>query len=147
LGITPDRIDKGKPGQNGSLERMHGDIAKEIERKIPGGIKANQIALDIWREEYNNIRPNEAINMLVPADLYTPSPRKYTGDVDEIEYPIGIEPRKVQKNGVIVVSGRHIMISSALKGYSVGLREETPGKYLVYFCDLLIGNLDVTVVS
>ena len=30
LGIIPDRIDKGKPGQNGSLERMHADIAREV---------------------------------------------------------------------------------------------------------------------
>lgn len=42
LGIMPDRSLKGCPGQNGSLERMHADIAREIEGKVPGGIRANQ---------------------------------------------------------------------------------------------------------
>ena len=41
LGITPDRTDKGTPGQNGSLERMHADIAREIQGQIKGGRKAN----------------------------------------------------------------------------------------------------------
>ena len=31
LGILPDRSMKGCPGQNGSLERMHADMANEIE--------------------------------------------------------------------------------------------------------------------
>jgi transposase InsO family protein len=48
LGILPERSLPGCPGQNGSLERMHADIAREIEGKIPGGIAANQVALDAW---------------------------------------------------------------------------------------------------
>ena len=42
----PNRSVKGCPGQNGSLERMHADIAREIEGKVAGGIKANQIVLN-----------------------------------------------------------------------------------------------------
>ena len=32
---------------------------------------------------------NEAIGMKTPDELYTKSERKYTGDYDELEYPIG----------------------------------------------------------
>ena len=63
LGILPDRSLKGHPEQNGSLERMHKDIADEIEGKVPGGISANQAVLDEWVKEYNSVRPNEAIGM------------------------------------------------------------------------------------
>jgi len=35
LGIMPDRIEPGCPTQNGSHERMHADISKEIQGKIP----------------------------------------------------------------------------------------------------------------
>ena len=76
LGILPDRSLKGHPEQNGSLERMHGDIAKEIEGKIPGGRKANQVILDAWVKEYNSIRPNEAIGMKTPDELYKKSERR-----------------------------------------------------------------------
>jgi transposase InsO family protein len=143
LGITPDRTAKGKPGQNGSLERMHADIANEIQGKIPGGVRANQAALDIWREEYNNLRPNEAIGMQTPAELYVPSPRKYAGDFDDLEYPIGFLTRKVQKNGVIVINTLHITISSALRGLTVGLKAEGCGKYRVFLADFPLGELDV----
>ena len=141
LGIIPDRIDKGKPGQNGSLERFHADIANEIEKKIPGGRRQNQIALDMWREEYNCVRPNEAIGMLTPAELYTPSERKYEGDYDDIEYPPGFLPRKVQCNGIISIDGFKITISNSLRGLTVGLKFIDTGKYMLFLADFLLGEV------
>jgi transposase InsO family protein len=145
LGIIPDRTDKGKPGQNGSLERLHADIANEIEGKIPGGIAANQAALDLWREEYNQMRPNEAIAMCTPAELYAPSERKYSADIDVLEYPMGFLPRRVQKNGVIVIDGMRVSISSSLYGLTVGLKDQGDGKYHVFLADFWLGVLDVNL--
>jgi len=34
LGITPDRTDPGCPTQNGSHERMHADLSREIQGKL-----------------------------------------------------------------------------------------------------------------
>ena len=34
LGIVPDRIDPGKPAQNGGHERMHRDLKAEVQNKI-----------------------------------------------------------------------------------------------------------------
>lgn len=143
LGIIPDRTEKGKPGQNGSLERMHADIAREIEGRIPGGRQQNQAALDIWREEYNTVRPNEAIGMQTPAEIYTPSERKYDRDYDEIEYPPGFLPRKVSNNGIIIVSGIRVSIGFALQGLTIGLMPTEPGKYYVFLADFLLGQLDM----
>lgn len=144
LGILPDRIRKGRPGENGSLERMHGDIAREIEGKICGGLAANQAALDIWRKEYNTIRPNEAIGMQTPAELYAPSDRKYEGDFDELEYPPGFLPRKVSRNGIITVSTIRIPIGHALRGLQVGLRpSDVDNCYEVFLADFLLGTLNM----
>jgi transposase InsO family protein len=142
LGIIPDRTDPGTPGQNGSLERMHGDIAKEIEGRVRGGVKGNQAALDVWREEYNNERPNEAIGMRTPAEVYTPSERKYTGDYDVLEYPMGFLPRKVQKNGVMVLDNQHIYVTMALADLTVGLLPREDGKYSLFLCEALLGEVD-----
>jgi transposase InsO family protein len=142
LGIIPDRTDKGKPGQNGSLERMHADIASEIEKKIPGGRRPNQVALDAWREEYNTVRPNEAIGMMTPAELYAPSKRKYEGDFDELEYPPGFLPRKVFGNGAITVFGLRITIGFSLRGLTVGLKPISGSKHHVFLADFLLGELD-----
>ena len=144
LGIMPDRSLKGCPGQNGSLERMHADIANEIEGKIKGGISANQKFIDDWVLEYNSIRPNEAIGMRVPDDLYVTSPRKYTGDYDEIDYPFGFLTRKVTGSGEIIVNSIRITIGYALKGLQIGLKPtQEENIYEVYLTDFLLGKLDM----
>ena len=144
LGIMPDRSLKGCPGQNGSLERMHADIANEIEGKIGGGIAANQAFIDEWVKEYNSVRPNEAIGMKTPDELYTVSPRKYTGDYDEIDYPIGFLTRKVTGSGEIIVNSIRVSIGFALRGLQVGLKPlREANTYEVYLTDFLLGTLDM----
>lgn len=143
LGITPDRTDKGTPGQNGSLERMHADIAREIQGQIKGGRKANQIVLDEWVKEYNSVRPNEAIGMKMPDEVYKKSDRKYMGDYDEIEYPIGYETRKVFSSGEILVKSVRVTIGYSLRGINVGLKPNQNNSYDVYLADFLLGNLDM----
>lgn len=144
LGILPDRSLKGRPDQNGSLERMHRDIAWEIEKKIPGGITANQIVLDAWVDEYNSERPNEAIGMKMPDEVYEVSPRKYDGDFDELEYPMGFLVRKVMSSGEIVINGIRIAIGYALRGWHVGLQAvANSNKYHVFLANFLLGTLDM----
>ena len=143
LGIMPDRSLKGFPGQNGSLERMHADIASEIEGKVPGGRKANQAVLDAWVKEYNSIRPNEAIGMKTPDELYTVSNRKYIGDYDEIDYPIGFQVRKVTKSGEIIFNSNRVTIGYALRGLQVGLNPSAEeNTFDVFLADFLLGKLD-----
>lgn len=143
LGIIPDRTEKGHPGQNGSLERMHRDISVEIEGKIKGGRQANQAVLDEWVKEYNSLRPNEAIKMKVPDEVYHPSERKYTGDYDEIEYPIGYLPRKVGKSGHIKISSIPVNIGVSLAGLTVGLRVKDDVIFDVFLADFLLGTIDL----
>ena len=143
LGIMPDRSLKGCPGQNGSLERMHADIAREIEGRVSGGIKANQAVLDEWVKEYNSVRPNEAIGMKVPDDLFRPSDRKYIGDYDELEYPMGYLVRKVARSGEIMVNSIRVSIGFALRGWQVGLRPKEGNTYDVFLADFLLGTLDM----
>lgn len=144
LGILPDRSLKGHPGQNGSLERMHADMAREIENKIPGGVAANQAYINDWVKEYNSVRPNEAIGMAVPDDLYKKSDRKYTGDFTDIEYPLGFMRRKVTANGEIIMNGIRITIGYSLKGLQLGLiASKDDGIFEVYLADFLLGYLDL----
>ena len=141
LGITPDRTKPGTPGQNGSLERMHADMARELEHKIPGGRSANQAGFDIWKDEYNSLRPNEAIGMKVPDDLYSPSPRPYLGDPDIIEYPPFVFPRLVSHTGLIIINGHRVFISTALSGLHLGLQPLSDFSFLVWLADFPIGIL------
>lgn len=140
LGIQPDRTKPGKPGQNGSLERMHADMARELEKKVPGGITAYQTVFDEWREEYNSVRPNEAIGMKVPDDLYQPSPRKYTGDPDILQYKAGLAVRRIGHRGNLKFKGHTIFISNAMIGYLVGLQQlNNENDYVVWLAEFPVG--------
>lgn len=141
LGILPDRTDPGSPGQNGSLERVHADIAREIQGKVTGGIAATQKALDAWRETYNHVRPNDALDMRTPADVYRVSPRKYTGD-EELEYPPGYSPRRVFDTGEISYRRTRIMLTTALSGHVVGLKETDGDLLELYLGEFMLGLID-----
>lgn len=143
LGITPDRTEKGSPGQNGSLERMHADIAREIEGKVRGGVLANQAVIDAWVEEYNSVRPNEAIGMKTPDEVFIPSERKYIGDYEEIEYPLGFLTRKVTAGGEIVLNSIRIAIGYSLRGLYIGLKPLENNSYEAYLADFILGTVDM----
>lgn len=143
LGIIPDRTEKGSPGQNGSLERMHADIAREIEGKVRGGVLANQAVIDAWVEEYNSVRPNEAIGMKTPDEVFIPSERKYIGDYEEIEYPLGFLTRKVTAGGEIVLNSIRIAIGHSLRGLYIGLKPLENNSYEAYLADFILGTVDM----
>lgn len=142
LGIDLDRIDPGCPAQNGGHERMHRDIAQELEGRIEGNLSRHIEELETWRRIYNEERPHEALGMRCPADLYRKSQRKYTDTSEELIYP-GLLQRKVQTSGAIKIEGRRIAISSSLKGWTVGLKATGKATYRVFFAGLCLGEIDV----
>ncbi|TGM78132.1 transposase, partial [Leptospira levettii] len=52
LGIKLDRIQPGKPYQNGAHERMHRDMARELQHEIVGNITLFQKLFDKWRIDF-----------------------------------------------------------------------------------------------
>lgn len=142
LGIIPDRTQPGKPTQNGSHERMHADISREIQGKIAGGIKANQEAIDMWVKEYNEIRPHEALEMATPSEIYQVSDREFEEGGGELEYPIGYLSRKVNKHGAIKLQRVQYQLGSSLRGLTVGLQEHDEYEFVVWLGEFPIASLD-----
>jgi putative transposase len=147
LGISLDRIDPGRPDQNGGHERMHRDIAREVQACSRGSLQEVRAALEIWRRSFNEERPHEALGMKCPSEVYTASPRRYDGTPDDIEYGGEYLPRRVHKTGTIRIEGRQILISKALGGWSVGLKPYNEKELGVWFGPLLIGDLDLETES
>lgn len=75
LEIWPDRIAPGRPDQNGRHERMHRVLREDAADPPAATMAAQQAALDVWRNDYNMLRPHEALGQRCPASLYLPSPR------------------------------------------------------------------------
>jgi len=147
LGIDLDRIDPGCPSQNGGHERMHRDIAWELEGRLDGNLSQQAAALEIWRRSFNEERPHEALGMRCPAELYRPSPRSWQGTPDQLDYPAGYRQRKVLKNGRIWLDGVPIGVSKSLVGWNVGLRPVDSQRFSVHFARLCLGQIDLSTES
>lgn len=146
LGILPDRIDPGKPYQNGGHERMHRDLKAEVQKTVLVDLAESQPALDAWRKEFNEVRPHEAIGMQTPAQVYSPSQRRYE-PFDELQYPEGFIPRKVCSGGKIKLQNARIHISTVFSGYHLGLKPVDEKTMAVWFGEFHIGNIDLLTVS
>jgi putative transposase len=143
LGIGLERSRPGCPQDNGGHERMHRDMSQQLE-KAAGG--SSQEELDVWRHEFNQERPHEALGMKRPAEVYQPSPRKYTGLPEELDYG-RMETRIITPGGVLRWQSQPIFVSCALSGWNVGLDRRQDGLWDVYFAKLLLGQLDPSTVS
>lgn len=138
LGIDLERGRPSKPQDNGGHERLHRDIATELESLGQG---ATPEALELWREEFNRERPHEALAMRCPAELYRDSARRYNGAEVELSYP-GMATRLVDKNGKLSWKDQRVFLSSSLAGWQVGLQGTQKDQLEVWFGRLLLGHLD-----
>jgi putative transposase len=93
LGVLPELIEPGKPQQNGRHERMHKTLKAETTRPPAGDRAAQQRKFNRFRDEYNHVRPHEAIGLEVPASLFTQSPRQFPERLPRLEYPQHYETR------------------------------------------------------
>lgn len=139
LGISLERGRPGCPQDNGAHERMHLDIYRELQIE---GVGFDQEAFDLWREEYNGVRPHESLGMQTPDEVYSHSKETYQGVPDELIYPT-MTTRKVNSgNGNICVDKEYYRLSSSLGGWHVGLKRVTDHQSEVWFSHLMLGHID-----
>jgi transposase InsO family protein len=141
LGIRPERIDPGKPQQNGRHERFHFTLL-EAMRPPPADRQAQAERFEAFREDYNQARPHQALDQLPPGHFYQPSPRKLPAGPVEPDYPAEAAVRKVRSNGDIKWRGQLVHISSALTGEAVAVEEDEAGDWRVRFFHHPLGVID-----
>lgn len=142
LGIMPMLIEPGCPQQNGSHERMHRTLKAETTRPVAGSLAAQQRKFNAFRDEFNNVRPHEALDMETPASCYQSSPREMPNKLPALEYPDRFEVRLVSDNGGIRWNCGWINVSTVCNGEYVGLEEIDNGLWNVYFGPLKLGRLN-----
>ena len=142
LGIDLERGRPGHPQDNGAHERLHRDISVELEGVVG---THRQAALDLWREQFNNERPHQALGMRTPGELYVPAARKYHGTPKALEYG-AMSTRKVNTCGQLRWEGGCYFLSASLAGWNVGLQRTSQGTN-VWFGRLLLGQIDPSSAS
>lgn len=142
LGIVPERIDPGKPAQNGRHERMHRTLKDQTASPPERNGRAQQLAFDRFRHEYNQVRPHEALGQQTPASLYVPSGRPYPAKVPDPPYPADYALRQVSSSGHLKLRGRQIFVGEALASEMVGMTNFDDGIWKVYFGPVYLGLID-----
>jgi transposase InsO family protein len=142
LGIVHQRITPGKPQQNGRHERMHRTLKSETARPPAADLRRQQERFVAFRQEYNELRPHEAIAMQTPASLWAPSSRTMPDRTPEPEYPGHMEVRTVSKSGEIKFLGYFPFVSMVLAHERIALEEVDDGIWSLFFCNTLLGRID-----
>jgi len=136
LGIELERSRPGHPQDNAAHERVHRDIALELEAMERG----DQTSLDLWRQEYNEQRPHQGLGMRYPSEVYHKSKRRYQ-PVEQLQYD-KMASRKVRSSGAISWKDRALLISKSLAEWNVGLKSDAQGGVEVWFARLLLGWIE-----
>lgn len=141
LGISIERIQPGNPQQNGRHERMHLTLKKEATRPAGDNHLQQQGKFDDFIDEFNNERPHEALNMMLPAEAYSPSKREYKG-IQPLEYALHDRTIDVTHCGRICIKRKKINFSRVFAGHSVGVRQVDEDIWLTSFMNYDLGFFD-----
>jgi putative transposase len=142
LGIRPERIEPGKPAQNGRHERMHRTLKQETALPPRANLREQQKAFDLFRHEYNFERPHQALQGRTPAECYQASLQPYRSRPREIVYPTDFEVRWVTEGGQIRWNSSRLFVGRALTGEPIGLEPSADGQWRVWFSFYELGVFD-----
>ena len=142
LGIVAERIEAGHPEQNGRHERMHRTLKQETAQPPAGNRREQQRVMERFRQEYNQVRPHEALGMRTPAAVYELSPRSFPAHVPEPEYPDTMLVYRVQQKGHFRWKRQEVFLSEVLWGEPVGLLPIDDSWFTVYFAQVPIARFD-----
>jgi transposase InsO family protein len=139
LGITPVYSDPGHPEQNGRHERMHRELKADSTRPPGATIRSQQHKFNRFLEEYNNVRPHEALDMRTPAEVHERSPRDYHGIISDWAYDRDLKVKMVTNNGAMKWNDHFVMVSSAFTGKYIGFEAIDNGFWRVFYRHVELG--------
>lgn len=139
----------GHPQTQGKDERFHSTLKRELlDRKGFNSIPSCQAAFDEWRDEYNLLRPHQALGQKPPRTRYSVSARAFPERLPPVEYEQGDEVRRVKKNGEAYFRSHSIWLGEGLADEMVAFRPtETDGVFQVFFCNWEVKRVDLRVAD
>jgi transposase InsO family protein len=146
LGIGLERIEPGKPQQNGRHERMHRTLKESTTKPPESNIYKQQERFELFKQEYNFERPHEGLEMGLPGELYGRSTRTMPKEIKELKYPKHDATYRVSHNGMVrIYNSKNVhrfYVASALQGEIIGFKKTEDKLWEVNFMDYFLGVFD-----
>lgn len=131
------------PQTQGKVERFHGTLQQALDHHgQPTALQACADMFSTLRQDYNHVRPHEAINMATPAELYWPSSKRYQPSPPQWEYPSDMQVVRLNSRGMLPYRSTRYFVCEALANEQVGVRE-LDGKAVVTYRHMLIREIDL----
>lgn len=90
--------------------------------------------------QYNHIRPREALGIETPSSIYDFSNRPFPERVPGFEYGANMKIMKVCQNGTVRWKSYHwVYLTTALKGKYVAIEEIGKGIWKVFYRNVFLG--------
>ena len=97
----------------------------------------------IFKQEYNEIRPHESLDMKTPNSAHVKSNREYSEKKINYDYDFHFNQKKVCINGAARWGAYHwLFISRGARGRYVAAQEVGDGIWNVYYRNVLLGYFD-----
>jgi putative transposase len=141
LGIVHERIEPGKPQQNGRHERMHRTLKAHVARPPKPTAVEQQHAFDEFRAHYNQERPHEGIGQKTPGSLYRPSFRPMPDDLPDPDYPDDFVVRRTYENGGLCWNAQVLILGAVLRREAIGIEPIEDGLQRLWFGHVYLGEL------
>ncbi len=129
LGIYPEKIRPGHPEDNGRIERFHRTLKAEAISPSAQTLAAQQQRFEAFREEYNTLRPHEALNQEPPSHHYHP---EHKVPCPNYEYPETMTVVKVNAKGYGEIGGKVHYLSGSLAHEYIGYTQDDEGYHLEF---------------
>jgi len=142
LGIKLVRSRPACPQDNGGHERMHRDVSADVQSIPAANRDSHQRLLDRWQQEFNHVRPHQALGGKTPGEVYTPSQRRIR-DCQPFTYPATFLVTKVTHRGMFFIRKDEYFLSGSLVGHDVGIEQLDDFHIKAWFRDLDLGVIEV----
>jgi putative transposase len=143
LGIVPERIEPGKPQQNGRHERMHRTLGEHTVNPPHASLLAQQGAFDRFRRDYNDERPHQALAQTPPASHYEPSLRTMPERPRELEYGSDFQVRRADTAGILSWRSHKVRIGKILASQPIGFSQIDDDEWELFYGPLAIASLRI----
>jgi putative transposase len=142
LGIRIVRSRPACPQDNGGHERMHRDVRQDVQVAPADSRELQQRELDKWRQQFNQVRPHQALGGKTPAEVYKEVPHCAAPIVPAVCLD-HMRLVRIYRDGSFKLSREKYFLCLGLAGFDVGLELIDALHVRAWFYGIDLGVLEI----